>query len=52
MKNILKSIAIIALLFIASGSANAQKHNFELIKNNNIFNSILKELSLFYVESI
>lgn len=52
MKNILKSIAIIALLFIASGSANAQKHNFELIKNNNIFNSILKELSLFYVDSI
>lgn len=52
MKRIFKSIAIITLLLTASNIANAQKHNFELIKNNNIFNSILKELSLFYVDSI
>ena len=52
MKQIFKSIAVISLLFIASGNVNAQKHNFELIKNNNIFNAILKELSLFYVDSI
>ena len=52
MKHLFKSIAVIALLLITSNSANAEKHNFELIKNNNIFNAILKELSLFYVDSI
>ena len=52
MKHTLKLISIIALTLILSFSANAQKQNFELIKNNNIFNAILKELSLFYVDTI
>lgn len=52
MKQLFKSITIIVLLFALTNSTTAQKHNFELIKNTNIFNSILKELSLFYVDSI
>lgn len=52
MKQIFKHLTIIAIILIFSCSAYSQKQNFELIKNTNIFNSILKELSLFYVDTI
>ncbi len=52
MRYISKLITTIILFALFSNVANADKHNFELIKNTNIFNSILKELSLFYVDSI
>lgn len=52
MKNLSKLIIIIAIFSLFTNSAYADKRNFELIKNTNIFNSILKELSLFYVDSI
>lgn len=52
MKKLLKSILFSLIAIAISVNSYADKKNFELIKNTDIFNAILKELSLFYVDSI
>ena len=55
MKNIVKGIALFAILGIASTGASAQKtedHNFEIAKNLEVFHEIVSELDRFYVDTI
>ena len=52
MKKLLKPILLSLIAIAISANSYADKKNFELIKNTDIFNAILKELSLFYVDSI
>ncbi len=52
MKKLLKPILFPLIAIAISANCYADKKNFELIKNTDIFNAILKELSLFYVDSI
>lgn len=58
MKGLKKIYAVVALLAVAGifvicqGSGDRDEHNFQLAKNMDIFNSIVKELDLFYVDTI
>lgn len=52
MRGLSKHITVVIVLSLFALGADAQKRNFELVKNSDIFNAILKELSLFYVDSI
>ena len=55
MKNIVKGIALFAILGIASTGVSAQKsedHNFEIAKNLEVFHEIVSELDRFYVDTI
>lgn len=55
MKNIVKGIALFAILGLTSARIWAQKtddHNFEMAKNLEIFHEIVSELDRFYVDTI
>ncbi|MDD4054416.1 MAG: S41 family peptidase [Bacteroides sp.] len=46
------SISVVVLIFFFVGFQKGDKRNFELAKNMEIFNAIVKELDLFYVDTL
>lgn len=55
MKNIIKGVALFAILELAPALSSAQKtqdHNFEIAKNLEVFHEIVSELDRFYVDTI
>jgi carboxyl-terminal processing protease len=57
MKKILKKRSIVAIIIIGIvgiffGFKNNDNRNFQLAKNLDIFNAIVKELDMFYVDTI
>ena len=53
MKKIIQlSVFIFCLSTVAFGASNADKRTFRISKNLTIFNSVLRELDLFYVDTL
>lgn len=50
--NILYSVVLVAVVVITLSFKGNKKHDFEVAKNMEIFNSIVKELDILYVDSI
>jgi len=51
-KTILPLILLVFFLFSASATTNTDQRTFKISKNLTIFNSILRELDLFYVDTL
>lgn len=56
MKNSIKKIVIIAAVLVGAlviySFRPSKNHNFEMAKNIDIFNAVVKELDMFYVDTI
>lgn len=52
MRKRILPLFILVLLGIGVVAFKSDKHNFEVSKNLNVFNSVFKELDLFYVDTI